>query len=186
MGLFSSVKGLFSDKLLEEISAAYGLTPQVTVHRMGHNASSRRWTGLVLNLPVLLEPALDHSWYVTVGDLGENEGEEDSVILERFDPSEPGNEMVRDEEIDGPLALAGPAVVEQYLIGGEPDSGDYSVLKHPAVGRILPSFSAAVEMVNLYFNRHAVMINLKREGLDRATFDRDLALAVELSKALGG
>jgi hypothetical protein len=177
MAIVSKQKYMFSDALAGEVVEAYGLKRSASTYQV--------WTGLANDCAVTLEQGYDKkNWYLTAGDLGPHAEAEDCIWLERYDPAKVEEGLGPDEEIDGVLKVAGPAVTAQYLVAAEPESGDWSALQHPAVGDILPRFSAAVEMVELYGNRQAVRICLQREGLDRLIFDRDLALAVELAKAL--
>lgn len=182
MGIIETFKRMFGDKLLEEVIAAHGLTRKYPEHALaGYPSATKVWAGQVDNCPVRIEPVAG-CWLVTAGDLGPNDDDEDSIFLERVDPAEM-KESDKVEEIDKYLEWSGPAVAEQYLIGGEPESGDYSALKHPAMSRYLPAFSRAVEVVDLFINRKALTIYLRREGLSRSGFDQDLMQAIEFSRA---
>ena len=179
MGLISSVKGQFSDALVGEVVTGYGLKRSENAYLL--------WTGQVSGILISLEQGYDKkSWRVIAGDLGPDADREDSILLERFDPADLDGELEPEEDLGRFPALAGSAAARQFMLAGPPGSGDYSVLERQAVRDYLSRFSAAVEYIDLYFNRRAVMIGLTREPLDRAGFDRDLSTAIELAKALGG
>ena len=179
MGLISSVKGLFSDALVGEVVTAYGLKRSDQAYQL--------WTGHASNCLIAIEQAYDKKrWYITAGDRGPDKDEEDSIYLERFDPADPPTDLEPDENLDRFPALAGSEAARQYLVGALPVSGNYAVMDNPRLRDLLPRFSPAVEFVELYFNRGAVLIGLRRDALDRVAVDQDLALAIELAKALGG
>jgi hypothetical protein len=180
VGIIESIKNLFRDPLLEEVVAAYGWERDLS-------SPLRVWRGHAGNRKVSLELNYDKKhWFLTAGDLGPNEDEEDSIYLQRMDALGVTEDPDPEESIHRLPGLAGTALARQYLIAGEPASGDYSVLQLPAVRDSLPRFSPAVEFADLYFNRKAVVLGLNRKKLTRADFDADLAIAIDLVKAQGG